>query len=76
MQPKSDHGLTQRMAKLEADYRTLLLVLAASAAKVAQLERVRELSDVILNSPGQLDYPSAPLAASQNPMPKRTPCFE
>lgn len=74
MQPKSVEQLTQMMARLEANYRALLL--ATSAAGVVQLERVRELSDLILNSPKRGDYLSALLGVDRNPMPKRTACFE
>jgi hypothetical protein len=74
MQPKSVEELTQVMVRLEANYRALLL--ATSAAGVVQVERVQEISDLILNSPQHADYPSAPLDVNRNPMRKRTPCFE
>lgn len=74
MQPKSVEELTRMMARLEANYRALLL--ATSAAGVVHVERVQELSDLILNSPQHADYLSAPLDVKRNPMRKRTPCFE
>ncbi len=48
MPPKSVEELTQMMARLEADYRALLLVTSA-------------LSDLILNSPRHADSLPAPL---------------
>jgi hypothetical protein len=74
MQPKSVEELTQIMARLEANCRALLL--ATSGAGVVQVERVQELSDLILNSPQHADLLSAPLGVNRNPMRKRTPCFE
>jgi len=73
MQPKSVEELTQMMARLEASYGALLL--ATSAAGVVQIERILELADLILNSPANGDYLSAPLM-HRSTLPKRTACFE